>query len=114
MRARTAAAFLQTACGIGLAIPVVVAGLDHLDGAPERLLLVLWAITIPVAAERVGQIALQWPGLRTLALRLAEPLDAPEAARGDAAAAPDGERATGGAQIVFEGATVAARPRARC
>ena len=112
VRARTAAAFLQTACGIGLAIPVVVAGLDHLDGAPERLLLVLWAITIPVAAERVGQIALQWPGLRTLALRLAEPLDAPEAARSaDAGSSPDGAGVTGGVEIVFDGATVRATAR---
>ena len=69
----------------------------------------LWAITIPVAAERVGQIALQWPGLRTLALRLAEPLDAPEAARAGAAAAPDGERPTGGEEIVSRGD----RPRHR-
>ena len=111
VRARTAAAFLQTACGLGLAIPVVVAGLDHLDGAPERLLLVLWAITIPVAAERVGQIALQWPGLRTLALRLAEPLDAPEAARGDAASLSDDGPASGGVEIVFDGATVRATAR---
>ncbi len=109
VRARTAATFLQTACGIGLAIPVVVTGLDHLDAVPERLLLVLWAITIPVAAERVGQIALQWPQLRTLALRLAEPLDAPEAARGDAVAVDEG--GTGGVEIVFDAASVRATAR---
>ncbi len=80
VRARTLATLLQTVCGIGLAIPVVILGLSHLSAAPERLLLVLWAVTIPIAAERVGQVALQWPQLRTLALRLAEPLDAPDSA----------------------------------
>jgi ATP-binding cassette subfamily B protein len=104
VRARGAAAFAQTACGIGLAIPVVVIGLDHLDSPPERLLLVLWAVTIPVAAERVGQIALQWPQLRTLAVRLAAPLDAPLAA--DVSLAPGA--ASGPAEVVFDGVTVRA------
>ena len=111
VRARTAATLLQTACGIGLAIPVVVAGLDHLDSAPQRLLLVLWAITIPVAAERVGLVALQWPGLRTLALRLAEPLDAPEARTGAPPAAPAAAPADGGVEIVFDAASVRATAR---
>ena len=108
VRARTAATFAQTACGIGLAIPVVVIGVDHLDTAPARLLLVLWAVTIPSTAERVGQIALQWPQLRTLALRLAEPLDAD-------AAPPTCRKVTDirsqfdiGAEVVFDGATVRA------
>jgi ABC-type multidrug transport system fused ATPase/permease subunit len=117
VRARTAATFVQTGCGIGLAIPVVVAGLDHLDSAPARLLLVLWAITIPVTAERVGQVALQWPQLRTLALRLAEPLDAPEAPRAAApdepVDPPDATNATGatgatGVELVFDGVSVRA------
>jgi ABC-type bacteriocin/lantibiotic exporter with double-glycine peptidase domain len=114
VRARTVATFVQTGCGVGLAIPVVLTGLDHLDSSSQRLLLVLWAITIPAAAERVGQIALQWPGLRTLALRLAEPLDAPDAA-GDATAgtappAADG-RPSGGADIMFSAASLRATSR---
>ncbi len=110
VRARTAATFAQTACGIGLAIPVVVIGIDHLDSAPARLLLVLWAVTIPSTAERVGQIALQWPQLRTLALRLAEPLDATSSA-----ALPECQEVSDirsqfdiGAEVVFDEATVRA------
>lgn len=110
LRARTTATFLQTACGIGLAVPIVIVGLGHLDAAPERLLLVLWAITIPIAAERVGQIALQWPQLRTLALRLAEPLDAPEVVDSVAAAPPQSPPglAGTGAEVVFDGVCVRA------
>ena len=108
VRARTAATFAQTACGIGLAIPVVVIGLDHLDSPPERLLLVLWAVTIPVAAERVGQIALQWPQLRTLALRLAEPLDASAAEDACRVASDVASRSDIGVAVAFEGATVRA------
>jgi len=109
VRARTIATFVQTASAIGLAIPVVVIGLKHLDGAPERLLLVLWAITIPIAAERVGQIALQWPLLRTLALRLAEPLDAPQAERVAQPATP--ARHGAGVEIAFEAVSVRATAR---
>ncbi|MGI8683372.1 MAG: ATP-binding cassette domain-containing protein [Mycobacteriales bacterium] len=113
VRARTTATLVQTAIGIGLAIPVVIAGLGHLEGAPERLLLVLWAITIPVAAERVGQIALQWPQLRTLALRLAEPLDAPEAVGTDVPTTPAASRepTTAGAEVVFDAVSVSATGR---
>ncbi len=112
VRARSTATLAQAACGMGLAIPVVIAGLDHLDSAPERLLLVLWAVTIPIAAERVGQIALQWPELRALALRLAEPLDAPEvataAAERGATANAARTPAAGGAEIIFDAVTVRA------
>ncbi|MEY2440946.1 MAG: hypothetical protein QOJ46_372, partial [bacterium] len=108
VRARGAAAFAQTACGIGLAIPVVVIGLDHLDSPPERLLLVLWAVTIPVTAERVGQIALQWPQLRTLAVRLAEPLDAPAADDRFRISSAIRSESDIGAEVVFEGVTVRA------
>lgn len=108
LRARTTATFLQTACGIGLAVPIVIVGLGHLDTAPERLLLVLWAITIPIAAERVGQVALQWPQLRTLALRLAEPLDALEVVDSGAAAHPQSLHGSAGTgvEVVFDGVCV--------
>ena len=87
----------------------MIAGLDHLDSAPERLLLVLWAVTIPIAAERVGQIALQWPELRSLALRLAEPLDAPEVpSAGTDSSATATAACTPGAEIVFDAVTVRA------
>jgi ATP-binding cassette subfamily B protein len=48
-------------------------------GAPAgALLLVYWALRIPVLGQAVAQSARQYPHLRNVALRLLEPLDAPE------------------------------------
>lgn len=108
VRARAAATLVQAACGIGLTIPVVLAGLSRLDDAGGRLLFVLWAIMLPLAAERVSGLALQWPGLRALALRLAEPLDAPDAPGSDLVQSPPAMAPRGGVEIVLDGATVRA------
>ncbi len=108
-RARAAATLVQAAFGIGLTIWVVLDGLSGLDDAGGRLLFVLWAIMLPFAAERVSALAVQWPGMRAVALRLAEPLDAPDAPGSDApAAAASVLPAGGGAEIVLEEACVRA------
>jgi len=109
VRTRALATLVQTACGIGLTIPIVIDGVGRLDDAASRLLLVLWATMLPLTAERVAGLGLQWPGLRALALRLAEPLDAPDAPGCDAPAA--GPVATGGrgpraVEVVLDGASV--------
>ena len=76
-RTRTTAALTQGGLGAALAVAVVLATLPDLDRPATQLLFVLWALGVPLAGERLALLAQQWPSLRTLALRLAEPLDTP-------------------------------------
>ncbi len=76
-RARTAAAVVQNGLGAILAVLIVTVTLPDLNRPATALLVVLWALGIPLAGERLTLLAQHWPGLRTLALRLAEPLEAP-------------------------------------
>jgi ATP-binding cassette subfamily B protein len=77
-RSRAAATGVQALVGTGLAVAIVATGLPRLEDPGARLLLVFWALTIPLAAERIGLLALQYPLQRATALRLLEPLLAPE------------------------------------
>ncbi len=90
-RTRAVVAMIQATVAIALAVPLVLGALPRLDGPADRLLFVLWATGIPLAAERLSVVALHWPLLRVLALRLAEPLgavDSAPAAVGPAAVGP--------------------------
>jgi ABC-type multidrug transport system fused ATPase/permease subunit len=87
-RARATATGLQALVGVALAVAIVATALPHLDDPGARLLLVFWALTIPLAAERIGLLALQYPLQRATALRLLEPLLAPEQPRADRPPAP--------------------------
>jgi ABC-type bacteriocin/lantibiotic exporter with double-glycine peptidase domain len=79
-------------------------------GAPAgALLLVYWALRIPVLGQIVAQSARQYPHLRNVALRLLEPLDAPEEAE-EAEEAESGEEPAlpSAPRIELEGVTVRA------
>jgi len=96
-RARAAVAAVQAAVALAVAVPLVLMALPRLDGAASRLLFVFWATGILLAAERLTLVALRWPLLRVLALRLAEPLGAaaePAAAWPGAAALGTAESGT--------------------
>lgn len=98
-RATVAVEALQAICGFGLAAWLLFSYLSR-GGEPSRvLLLVYWALNLPVLAEEIALCARQYPAYRNRALRLLEPLggaeagpldSAPGAARQSAAASPKG------------------------
>jgi ABC-type bacteriocin/lantibiotic exporter with double-glycine peptidase domain len=68
----------QLATGFGLAAWLL---LDHLARTGDIggvLLLVYWALNIPVLGQAIAEVAWQYPGYRNTALRLMEPLGALE------------------------------------
>ncbi|HET9319847.1 MAG TPA: ATP-binding cassette domain-containing protein, partial [Bryobacteraceae bacterium] len=68
----------QLATGFGLAAWLL---LDHLSRTGDIggvLLLVYWALNIPVLGQAIAEVAWQYPGYRNTALRLMEPLGALE------------------------------------
>jgi ABC-type bacteriocin/lantibiotic exporter with double-glycine peptidase domain len=71
---------LQFFAGFGLASWLVI---EHVSGARELgsvLLLVYWALNLPVLGQDIAQVAWQYPVYRNLTLRLLELLEAPEGA----------------------------------
>jgi ATP-binding cassette subfamily B protein len=104
---------LQFVVGFGLAAWLL---LDHLDRAGESatvLLLVYWALRLPVLGQEVGMMARRYPEHRNLTLRLLEPLGAREESEEPAGDDPERGPATepiGGAAvaIAFENLTVRA------
>jgi len=71
---------LQFLSGFGLAAWLVM---DHVSAAGELgsvLLLVYWALNLPVLGQGIAQLAWQYPAYRNLTLRLMELLEAPEEA----------------------------------
>ena len=69
---------VQLAIGFGLAAWLL---LDHLSRTGDIggvLLLVYWALNIPVLGQGIAEMAWQYPGYRNTALRLMEPLGALE------------------------------------
>lgn len=101
---------LHALAGFGLAVWLL---LDHLGrgGVMESvLLLVYWALHLPVLGQEIALLTRQYPGQRNIALRLLEPLGAPEEqADADAVAQPATEPATStGVAVVFERVVVRA------
>lgn len=67
---------VQMLTGFGLAAWLL---LDHLGRSGESggvLLLIYWALNLPVLGQEIGLIAWQYPALRNVTLRLLEPLGA--------------------------------------
>lgn len=70
---------LQMVFGFGLAAWLLF---QHLIGGGEVgsvLLLVYWALQLPMLGQEIALLARQYPGQRNITLRLLEPLGAPEA-----------------------------------
>lgn len=77
-RAVVAVEAVQSLVGFGLAAWLLF---DHLAQGTEAgrvLLLVYWALNLPVLGQEVALLARQYPTHRNLTLRLLEPLGAPE------------------------------------
>jgi ATP-binding cassette subfamily B protein len=69
---------VQLFSGYGLAAWLLLSHLSRAGEAGTVLLLVYWALNLPVLGQEVSQIAWQYPAYRNVALRLLEPLGAIE------------------------------------
>ena len=76
VRATVSAEALQTVAGFALAIWIVAGYLPRAGDPGTALLLVFWALTLPVLAQQIGLLARQYPMHRNLTLRFLEPLGA--------------------------------------
>lgn len=72
------------------------------------LLLVYWAVKLPLIGNRFGDLILQYPAQRNILMRLFEPLSAPEEAAPDDKPLFQRKPAAGGMGIEIEGGTVQA------
>jgi ABC-type bacteriocin/lantibiotic exporter with double-glycine peptidase domain len=99
---------MQLATGFGLAAWLL---LDHLSRTGDIggvLLLVYWALNIPVLGQGIAEVAWQYPGYRNTALRLMEPLGALEEATAITQADECPAEPTNGVALAFEEVTVRA------
>jgi ABC-type bacteriocin/lantibiotic exporter with double-glycine peptidase domain len=89
---------LQGLLGVSFAVWLLFRYLSRNPDAGGVLLLVYWALNLPYLAEEIAFLARQYPGLRSITLRLLEPLGAPEephlskTRNGEAASLEDGSR----------------------
>jgi ATP-binding cassette subfamily B protein len=111
--ARSSRAFLATAVtveagqalvGVGLAAWLLVSYLDREAADGAALLLVHWALNLPVLGQELALAARQYPSLRNLTLRLLEPLGAREDGDSSAFAAPAGDADASGGVGAQDGA----------
>jgi ATP-binding cassette subfamily B protein len=96
---------LQLMAGFGLAAWVL---LDHLNRGGDTgsvLLLIYWALNLPVLGQEIAQLAWQYPVYRNLTLRLMEPLGALEE-EAPSASAPAAEKPKAGAAISLKDVSV--------
>jgi ABC-type bacteriocin/lantibiotic exporter with double-glycine peptidase domain len=69
---------VQSLLGFALVASLLYSHLARAGGAGAVLLLIYWALNIPVLGQEIAQLARQYPALRNVTLRLLEPLGAPE------------------------------------
>jgi len=95
---------IQALVGGGFAVWIFF---DHIARVGESggvLLLLYWALALPLLGQELATLARQYPAQRNVALRLLEPLQAPEAERVATPASPG----VGGVSLRFEGVSVRA------
>ncbi|MCB9702269.1 MAG: ATP-binding cassette domain-containing protein [Myxococcales bacterium] len=78
LRAAVAVQGVQLVAGFALAVLVVSRHASASAEVGATLLLVYWALRLPELGQRIGELARLYPGHRTRALRLLEPLGAPD------------------------------------
>jgi ATP-binding cassette subfamily B protein len=108
LRAALAAETAQAIVGFGLAAALVARFLGDPSAPADAgavLLVVYWSLTLPALGQEIAALVQQYPGQRNVALRLAEPLGAPEDAPATAGAAPV---ASGAARVELENVVVQA------
>jgi len=108
VRAAVTADALQMAVGYGLAAWLIIAHLERTQSV--SLLLVFWALRLPVLADELAEIGRLYPTAQNVMLRVLEPLSAP----GEPAADPEptpADAAAGAAAIAMRGVEVQAAGR---
>ena len=78
LRLKVAVSAAQSALSHGLTVWLIVDFLTHNPSGGGLLLLVYWALKLPALGASVAMVAWQYPSLRSVTLRLLEPLGAPE------------------------------------
>jgi ABC-type bacteriocin/lantibiotic exporter with double-glycine peptidase domain len=81
-RTTVTAEAVQALAGFGLAAWLLFHYLVTAPGSGWALLLVYWALALPVLGQEIGFLIAQYPHHRNVTLRLVEPLSAPEAGAG--------------------------------
>src|SRR5207244_13618754 len=89
VRTTVAAEAVQALAGFGLAAFLLFHYLVTAPGSGWALLLVYWALALPVLGQGMGFLIQQYPQHRNVTLRVVEPLGAPEAALPVRAQTPD-------------------------
>jgi ABC-type transport system involved in cytochrome bd biosynthesis fused ATPase/permease subunit len=106
-RAAVMADGLQAVAGSAIAIWLLSRYLERGEALGGLLLLVYWALNLPVLGQEVALAMRQYPVLRNLTLRLLEPLGAPrEGGAREGALSP--QQKTGGVSVKMEGVSVLA------
>ncbi|HEX6203402.1 MAG TPA: ATP-binding cassette domain-containing protein [Thermoanaerobaculia bacterium] len=102
LRATVALGIGQSLLGFGLAAALVALHAPRAGAAGTLLLFVYWTLQLPGLGQELAMLLQQYPGIRNVTLRLAEPLGAPEAERPP-------ERGAGGADADAPRAAAVAR-----
>ena len=98
----------QAFAGFGLAGWLLLDYLSRGGHASAALLLVYWALNLPVLGQEIALLVRQYPPHRNVTLRLLEPLGAPEEPVADDGSQPRGEvpGARRGVAVTLEGVSV--------
>ena len=112
LRTAVAVETLQTLVGFGVVVAIVARHSLAEGELGAMLLLIYWALRLPALGERIAQLIRQYPGHRSRALRLLEPLGAPDeervAAGAEASEQPSTEPREAGVRIVMDQVSVRA------
>lgn len=112
LRAAVTVETLQTAFGFAVAAWLLWSHLGR-GGEASSLLLLYWALRVPILGDEVASLIRQYPPMRNVMLRLLEPLLAPVSPAPAGPPEPHlGSSATGGVRIVMKGVQVRAAGRA--
>lgn len=109
LRALTLVGGVQTLLGIGFVVWIVAHHQRGGAASPSVLLLLFWAMSLSILGRTLAQLALQYPTLRNVAVRVLEPLSSPaleEHELSQRSVAP-GPRARG-AHLAYRGVVVRA------
>ncbi|MDQ3624710.1 MAG: ATP-binding cassette domain-containing protein, partial [Verrucomicrobiota bacterium] len=93
---------VQSFVGFGLAAWLLFAHLGRAGDAGAVLLLVYWALNLPVLGQEIAVLARQYPEQRNRTLRLLEPLGAPERVEVSDSASPCSDVKSSAVAIAIE------------
>lgn len=94
---------VQSLIGLGLTIGMLLMHFSRVGGVSGGdLLLVYWALKLPLAGQRLADLAHRYPAQRNVMLRLAEPLSAPQAPASEGAIDAEPLASAAGASIHIE------------